>query len=69
MKKIEVTDIREVLDDYARVVEEEESMSYSDIAWLTSHKQDVLEYGNVRLCEWAGITEEEYNNNKLNEEK
>ena len=67
--KIEITDIKETLDEYAKAIENEESLSYMDLAWLGKHRQDVLEYGDIRLCEWAGITEEEYNNNKLEEEK
>lgn len=40
--------------------------SYGELAYLQDHKQAVLNYGDIRLCEQAGITEEEYNNGKLN---
>ena len=39
---------------------------YADLHFLQSHKQEVLNIGNPILCEQAGITEEEYNNGKLN---
>jgi transcriptional regulator with XRE-family HTH domain len=45
---------------------EEGNCSYSELAFLQDHKQEVLEIGDARLCEQAGITEEEYNNGKLN---
>jgi hypothetical protein len=45
---------------------EEGNCSYSELAFLQDHKQEVLEIGDIRLCEQAGITEEEYNNGKLN---
>ena len=40
--------------------------SYDDLAVLEDPKQMVLNIGDVRLCEYAGITEEEYNNGRLN---
>ena len=40
--------------------------TYTDLAILEDHKQMVLDMGDIRLCEYAGITEEEYNNGKLN---
>lgn len=45
---------------------EEGNCSYSELAFLQDHKQEVLEIGDIGLCEQAGITEEEYNNGKLN---
>jgi transcriptional regulator with XRE-family HTH domain len=45
---------------------EEGNCSYGELAFLQDHKQEVLEIGDIRLCEQAGITEEEYNNGKLN---
>lgn len=44
---------------------ENECVSQSEIAWLTSHKQEVLDTGDIVLCEWAGISEQEYNAGKL----
>lgn len=40
--------------------------SYGELAYLQDHKQEVLDMGDITLCEQAGITEEEYNNGKLN---
>jgi transcriptional regulator with XRE-family HTH domain len=45
---------------------EEGNCSYGELAFLQDHKQEVLEIGDIRLCEQAGITEEEYNNGRLN---
>lgn len=45
---------------------EEGNCSYSELAFLQDHKQEVLEIGDVRLCEQAGITEEEFNAGALN---
>ena len=45
---------------------EEGNCSYGELAFLQDHKQEVLEIGDVRLCEQAGITEEEFNNGRLN---
>jgi hypothetical protein len=45
---------------------EEGNCSYTELAFLQDHKQEVLEIGDIRLCEQAGITEEEYNNGRLN---
>lgn len=33
----------------------------------TTNKQVVLATNDIELCQWAGITEEEYNNSKLEE--
>ena len=40
--------------------------SYEDLFTLQSHKREVLEMGDIILCEQAGITEEEYNKGELN---
>ena len=40
--------------------------SYDDLATLQSHKREVLEMGDIVLCEQAGITEEEFNKGELN---
>ena len=45
---------------------EEGNCSYGELAFLQDHKQEVLEIGDIRLCEQAGITEEEYNAGALN---
>lgn len=43
-----------------------ECISQGEIAYLESHKQEVLATGDIELCQWAGITEEEYNAGALN---
>ena len=45
---------------------EEGNCSYGELAFLQDHKQEVLEIGDIRLCEQAGITEEEFNAGALN---
>ena len=45
---------------------EEGNCSYGEVAFLQDHKQEVLEIGDIRLCEQAGITEEEFNAGALN---
>ena len=45
---------------------EEGNCSYGELAFLQDHKQEVLEIGDIRLCEQAGITEDEYNAGALN---
>ena len=47
---------------------DEGECSYGELAYLQDHKQAVLDYGDIHLCEQAGITEEEFNNGKLNPE-
>lgn len=42
-----------------------EEVDTDEIIWLQDHKQEVLETNDTILCQWAGITEEEYNNGKL----
>lgn len=45
---------------------EEGNCSYGELSFLQDHKQEVLEMGDIRLCEQAGITEEEFNAGALN---
>ena len=45
---------------------QDECISQGEIAYLESHKQEVLNTGDIELCQWAGITEEEYNKGELN---
>lgn len=40
---------------------EDENVSYGEIAYLYSHQEDVKQYGDIVLAEWAGITEDEWN--------
>ena len=44
---------------------EREEVSWGEIAFLQNHKQEVLEFGDMGLAEWAGITEEEWNEAKI----
>ena len=61
----EVTNMNKELQEILNSIENED-VSYSEIAYLQSHKQEVLNTGNAILCEWARITEEEYNRGELN---
>ena len=45
---------------------EKQRIDYSEIHFLQSNKQAVLEYGDIVLAQWADISEEEWNNQKLN---
>ena len=38
----------------------EECVSLDELLYLRDHQQEVLNTGNVELCEAAGIPEEEY---------
>ena len=44
-----------------------EEVDTDEIIWLQDHKHEVLATNDPTLCQWAGITEEEYNNGKLEE--
>ena len=44
------------------VIYNEENISYSEIFFLQDHQDEVLQYGDVRLAEWAGIPESVWNN-------
>ena len=44
---------------------EKESISYGEIAYLESHKQEVLETGDIVLAQWSGISEAEWEARKL----
>ena len=44
-----------------------EEVDTDEIIWLQDHKHEVLVTNDPTLCQWAGITEEEYNNGKLEE--
>ena len=59
---------REIRKELTRIKHEieKERIDYSEIAFLEGHKQEVLEYGDIVLAQWANITEEEWNNQELN---
>lgn len=52
-----------VKDDIEAIKEniKNECVSYGEIAYLQDHQKEVLETGDIELAEWAGITEEKYN--------
>ena len=39
---------------------EKEQISYAEIFFLQEHQKEIIEMGDVRLAEWAGIPEEEF---------
>ena len=44
---------------------EKEQVSYSEIFFLECHKAEIMKMDDILLAQWAGITEEEWNNKKL----
>ena len=48
-----------------QLFEEEKDVSYSELAFLEEHKQEVLDLGDIRLAERAGISEAEFNRGEL----
>lgn len=58
-------ELRKELTRLKNAIYNEEDISYDEILFLQCHQQEVLEYGDIRLAEWSGITEEEWNNKKL----
>ena len=42
-----------------------EDVSYGEIHYLQSHQQDVMDYGDIVLAQWAGISEVQWNNGYL----
>lgn len=48
---------------------EKEQVSYGEISYLNCHKQEVLDTGDILLCQWAGISEDEYNSGELFDER
>lgn len=44
-----------------------EDISMSEIAYLQSHKQAVLDFGDIELAQWADISEDEWNKQELEE--
>lgn len=45
----------------------QENISTSEILYLQEHKKEVLNTGDPILCQWAGISEQEYLKGKLGE--
>ena len=48
---------------------ENESVSYGELAYLESHKQDILELGDIVLAQWGGISEVEWKAGKLRSDR
>lgn len=48
-----------------------ENVSWGEIAYLQGHQNSVKMYGDTTLAEWAGIPEEEFNEDqeKIEQEK
>lgn len=40
---------------------ENENVSYGEIAYLCSHQDEVKQFGDIELAQWAGIPEDEWN--------
>lgn len=38
-----------------------QNISYSEIAYLQDHKAEIKAIDDIELAQWAGISEEEYN--------
>ena len=65
--KVTKEGVKEQLEFLQQQIENERDISSGELAFLQSHKQEVLEMGDVRLAEASGITEQEWNEGKLNE--
>ena len=57
-------EIKETLISIKEAIENE-GVSYGEIHYLQTHKQDVLDFGDITLAQYADITEEQWNNNSL----
>ena len=53
--------------EYLRGEIEKESISYGEIAELQDYRKEILELGDIELAQWSGLTEEEWNNQKLHD--
>ena len=38
-----------------------QNISYGEIAYLLDHKAEIKAIGDIELAQWAGMSEEEYN--------
>ena len=61
-------ELRKELTRLKNAIYNETGVSWYELSFLQAHKQEVLQYGDIRLAEWSGITEEEWNNQELNKE-
>lgn len=55
-----ISNLKAIKEDINR-----EAVSYNEISYLQDHKQEVLEFGDVILAQWADISEEEFNSGEL----
>lgn len=61
-------DVKKELLRIKKDIENEVNISYSELAYLQNHQKEIMKLQDIRLAEWSGITEKEWNNSKLNEE-
>lgn len=40
---------------------QEQNISYGEIVYLQDHKAEIKAIGDIELAQWAGMSEEEYN--------
>lgn len=62
-------EVKEELLRISKAIENEESISYSEIAFLESHKEEIMELQDIVLAQWGGISEAEWNKGELNNDK
>lgn len=58
-------DLRKELTRIKNDIYNEVDLSYDELAFLQSNHEAVLEYGDIRLAETAGISEAEWNRGEL----
>lgn len=51
-------DIKAELNRLAKAIQNEEDLSYGEIAFLQDHQKEIYELGDIVLAEWAGIPED-----------
>lgn len=58
---------KEVKEELLRIKEEieKECVSYSEIAFLESHKEEIMELQDIVLAQWSSISDEEWSTGKL----
>lgn len=52
---------KEFLDKIAKMIENEEGISYGELSELQSLQPQIVYIGDIRLAEWSGIPEEVWN--------
>ena len=56
-------DVYAELERISKAIENEEDISYGELFFLQNHKKEIREMGDIRLAEFAGIPENEWNEN------